>query len=256
MTKNNEEALRSVATTVTNVIKVFSRNAENEIDEKFKVQLSKTIFILTHIYNLLNQVLNHNQDEVSDEIFESQILIWQSCNSMLAATQLIRQGYPLEPQFLMRVAIESFSLALSFHLDNTLYKTYVDKKLTGKDSIKTSKKALNELGQIYGLLSKVTHPSIITTGNNYHGKNKTVIIGGGYDEHLSYRVLFSFSLLNYLLLTIWKGSELVFFQFEDKPKFWTQKESGYILKLDDSIKSVVNETMDDFKKSLASVDVD
>ncbi len=247
---------KEIATTITNVIKNYSLNSEREVDEKFKIQLAHSILLLTHIYVLLKSVADHpKQNEVTDELFDSQILIWQACNSMLAAIQLIRQGYPLEPQFLMRVAIESLSLAISFHLDEKSYSQYKNTKLSGKDCIGIAKKALKEIGQIYGLLSEVAHPSRKTTGNNYNERTGSMIIGGGYTDHLSHRVLFNFSLLNYLLLTLWKGSELIFYSFENEPKFWVEKDNGYNLKLDDSIKELVKTIGEDFKSAIAAVDV-
>lgn len=255
MTVNKEKIFKEIATTITNVIKIYSLNAEKEVDEKFKLQLAHSIYILTHIYVLLKSIADHpKQDEITDELFDSQILVWQACNSMLGAIQLIRQGYPLEPQFLMRVAIESFSLAVSFHLDEKLYGRYKNEKLCGKDCISIAKKAIKEIGQIYGLLSSVTHPSRKTTGNNYNSRSGSLIIGGGYTEHLSHRVLFNFSLLNYLLLNLWKGSELIFFDFESEHKFWVAKENGYVLKLDDSIKQLVETIGQDFKVAISSID--
>jgi len=253
MDKN--KTFKDIAATVTNEIKTYSLNTEKEVDKKFKLQLVHSIYLLTHIYVLLKSVADHpKRDEVTDELFDSHMLVWQACNSMLAATQLIRQGYPLEPQFLMRVAIESFSLAISFHLDEKSYTQYKNLKLSGKDCISTAKKALKEIGQIYGLLSEVTHPSRKTTGNNYNERSGSLIIGGGYTEHLSHRVLFNFSLLNYLLLTLWKGSELMFFAFEDKHKFWLEKKDGYTLKLDDSIKQLAETIGKDFKSAIAAAD--
>lgn len=255
MATNKDEIYKEIAITITNVIKIYSLNAEKEVDEKFKLQLAHSIYILTHIYVLLKSVADHpKQDEVTDELFESQILLWQACNSMLGAIQLIRQGYPLEPQFLMRVAIESFSLALSFHLDEKSYTQYKNDRLSGKDCIGTAKKAIKEIGQIYGLLSAVTHPSKKTTGNGYNSRSESLIIGGGYADHLSHRVLFNFSLLNYLLLTLWKGSELIFFTFKDNQKFWVKKEAGYILNLDNSIKQLAEIIGRDFQNAIAGVD--
>jgi len=255
MTKIKEEIFKEIATTVTNVIKAYSLNAEKEVDEKFKLQLAHSIYMLTNIYVLLKSIADHpKQDEVTDELFDSQILVWQGCNSMLAAIQLIRQGYPLEPQFLMRIAIESFSLAMSFHLDEKSYTLYKNEKLSGKDCISTAKNAIREIGQIYGLLSAVTHPSRKTTGNNYNDLSGSIIIGGGYTDHLSHRVLFNFSLLNYLLLILWKGSDLIFFAFEDNQKFWVKKENGYTLKLDDSIKQLFKTVGEDFKSAIAGAD--
>jgi len=159
----------------------------------------------------------------------------------------------LEPQFLMRVAIESFSLAMSFHVDESSYIKYKHRNLSGKDCIGTAKTVIPELGQIYGLLSETSHPSKRTTGNNYNSQSKSLIIGGGYTEDLSHRVLFNLSLLNYMLLTLWKGSELVFFSFEEDHKFWVEKNDGYVLRLDDSIKQLVENVGKDFKKAIDSI---
>ena len=254
--KNNRLIIfKRISTTVANVIKTYSLNAEKSIDEKFREQIVNSIYLLTNIYVLLKSVADHpKQDKVTNKLLDSQILIWQACNSMLAAFQLIRQGYPLEPQFLMRVAIESFSLAISFHVDESLYVKYKHRNLSGKDSISTAKVLIPELGQIYGLLSEVSHPSRRTIGNSYNTKSNSLIIGGGYTEHLSHRVLFNLSLLNYMLLTLWKGSELVFFKFETDPKIWVKKDDSYILRLDDSIKQFVESIKIDFKKAIDSVD--
>ena len=252
MTINKE--FEEIATTITNVIKNYSLNSQNQVDEKFKLQLATSIFLLTHIYVLLSSIANHpNQDQISNETFESQIIIWQSCNTMLAALQLVRQGYPLEPQFLARSAIESLALALSFHLDDGAFAKYNKGKLLGNECIGSAKKVVKEIGQIYGLLSEVTHPSRKTTGNNYNPHSSSIIIGGGYTEKLSHRTLFNFSLLNYLLLTIWKGSEFIFYEFEEKPKFWTRKEDRYSLKLHDSIKKMSEDIKKDFETAIASI---
>lgn len=255
MLKNKEETIKEIATTVTNVIKIYSINAEKQVDDKYKLQLTYSILLLTRIFALLKTVADFpSQNEVLDEEFESQILIWQACNSMLAAIQLIRQGYPLEPQFLMRVAIESFSLAISFYCDENAFSSYHDGKLTGNNSVTISKKVIREIGQIYGLLSQVTHPSKKTTGNNYNEQSHSLIIGGGYTDSLSNRVLFNYSLLNYLLLTIWKGTELIFYGFEDNHNFWVENSDGtFNLKLEESIKEIVSNVGKDFELAISSI---
>ena len=59
MTLNKEEIFKEIATTVTNVIKTYSLTAEKEVDEKFKLQLAHSIYLLTHIYVLLKSVADH-----------------------------------------------------------------------------------------------------------------------------------------------------------------------------------------------------
>lgn len=253
MTDNKKDTFKRIGATVTNVIKVYSLNAEKEVDAKFRTQMVNSIYLLTSIYVLLKFVADHpKQEKVTDLFLDSQVLLWQACNSILAALQLIRQGYPLEPQFLMRVAIESFSLAISFHVGKNLHIKYRHRNLSGKDSISTAKVLIPELGQIYGLLSEVSHPSRKTAGNSYNSQSRSLIIGGGYTEHLSHRVLFNLSLLNYMLLTLWKGSELIFFDFEDDPKFWIEKDDGLTLQLDNSIRQLVENVGKDFKKAIVT----
>jgi len=249
MTTNKLEIFKEIATTISNVIHTYSLTAEKQVDEKFKLQLGYSIYFLTNIYVLLKSVADYNnQDEITDEIFESNMLIWQACNSTLASTQLIRQGYPLEPQNIMRVALESFSLAMSFHLDDISYTKYLNNKLSGEKTILLTKKTLKEIGEIYGLLSAVTHPSKKTIGNNFNPQTNSLIIGGGYTEELSNRVLSNFAIQNYLLLTIWKGAELIFYKFENNPKFWQINNNGdYTLNLDKSLKDIVKLIGKDFK---------
>ena len=95
--KNNRLIIfKRISTTVANVIKTYSLNAEKAIDEKFREQIVNSIYLLTNIYVLLKSVADHpKQDKVTNKLLDSQILIWQACNSMLAAFQFIRQGYPL-----------------------------------------------------------------------------------------------------------------------------------------------------------------
>lgn len=249
-----EELFKEIATTITNVIKTYSLTAEKQIDEKYKSQLAHSIFILTKIFLLLKIVADRpKESEVSNELFESQVLIWQAGNSMLAALQLIRQGYPLEPQFLMRVAIESFSLAISISREENAYLEYKEGKLYSNKSIAIAKKTIGEVGKIYGLLSAVTHPSQKTVGYDYDTESKSIIIGGGYTEKMSYRTIFSYSLLNYLLLTIWKGTELIFFEFETNPSIWTKNNTSCVLKLDDSIKQIVATIKKDFEDAISVI---
>jgi len=50
MTVNKKEFFKEITTTITNVIKIYSLNAEKQVDEKFKTQLAHSIYILAHIY--------------------------------------------------------------------------------------------------------------------------------------------------------------------------------------------------------------
>ncbi len=253
--ETNNKVFKSIASTIAEVIYKSSINSQKEIDSKFKKQLSHSIYLLAQIYTLLKLVADHpKQTEITDELFESQMIIWQACNTMFAALQLIRQGYMLEPQFLMRQAVESLALSLSFHADHKSYSLYKAGKLSGEKCITSAKVIIKEIGQIYGLLSSVTHPSNKTTGSHYDEESKTLIIGGGYTKKLSYRTIFNFSMLNHLLLTIWKGSELIFYKFEKNPKMWEKNENTYNLKLDSTIKSIVKDVMLDFKLAISDLD--
>lgn len=252
---NKNEIFKEIATTIVKVVKEFSLTAEKEIDDKYKIQFAHSIFILTRIFTLLKITVDRqDQSQISDEEFESQILIWQACNSMIAAIQLIRQGYSLEPQFLMRTSIESFSLALSFYSKPDAFIKYLNEELTGNNSFTIAKKVLPELGQIYGQLSDVAHPSKRTTGNNYNEESHSLIIGGGYTDSRSHITLLNYSLLNYLLLTIWKGTELIFYRFEDDHNFWNENSDGtYEFKIDESIKQIVSSIGDDFRSALGII---
>lgn len=257
MSDNNqsEDEYKKFAQLITDVLYQYSINAQKQVDTKYKTQLAYNVFILTHIYNLLNKVVNNpNQDIVSDEHFESQAIVWQSCNTMIGAMQLIRQGYVLEPQFLMRSAFESLALAVSFHVDKTAFGKYENRKLSGNDCIPNLKSIINNAGAMYGTLSKVTHPSKRTTGAYYNPSASTIIVGGGYTEKLSHRTLLNLSLSSFILLTIWEASEYIFYDYNSTQHFWKKTGDLYSTKVQDDLKVMLETIKKDFNTALRAVD--
>lgn len=246
--------LKHYAVLITNVVYKYAVNAQQEIDGKYKSNLANNVYVLTNIYGILDKIVNYQkQEEISDELFESQSIIWQSCNTMIGALQLTRQGYVLEPQYLIRSAFESLALAVSFHIDPEAFNKYLDVKISGKDCIKYLKQVINNAGLMYGILSKVTHPSRSTTGVFINTHASSLIIGGGYTEKFSHRTLFNLSLINFILLIIWETTEYIFYDFNETQHFWNKTKGKYISAVSPELKTMLKNIEEEFTQALATI---
>ncbi len=251
---HNDPKLRHYAELITKVMYEYSENAQKEVNKKFKVQLAHNVFILTHIYKILDIIVNTEQEKVSDELFESQAIIWQACNTMIGAIQLSKQGYVLEPQYLMRSAFESLALAFAFHADETIFEKYKKNKVSGNDCIRYLKTVIKDAGTMYGILSKVTHPSRQVIGTHYNMHEGTLIVGGGYTEKLSYRTLANLSLANFMLLMMWETSELIFYDFNTTQHFWLKGQNEFRRNVKEDLKQILKQVETDFSNALSKID--
>ena len=53
---------------------------------------------------------------------------------------------------------------------------------------------------------------------------------------------------------MWKGSEFIFYEFNSDNKFWKKIDSGYQLKIDESIKGIISNVKSDFENAIKSID--
>ncbi|MDD5147344.1 MAG: hypothetical protein PHV63_02240 [Candidatus Daviesbacteria bacterium] len=222
------EELRSL---ISDTIFNISLNAQAKVDKDFKKDIDNSIYIISKSFLILDTILNHtDQEKVSDRVFDSQAILWQGGNSLIGSLQLIRQGYTLEPQFLMRYAIENLAMVLSFHTENAelYYQKFNNGDLSGEKCVGEARKLVKQIGPIYGLLSEVTHPSKKTLGYLYMLERKTVLIGGGVTDTTLHRVKMNLAILQFLSNIYWSSSELIFSDYLDKYTFWSK--DGDIMK--------------------------
>lgn len=213
---------------VIDTIYQISCNAQNRIDVDFKESINNFIYIVTKIYVILNIVLNKtDQARVSDRDFDSQMVLWQACNSLISSLQLIRQGYTLEPQILMRYSIENLAMVLSFYVNEARYDEFARLGLSGEKCVGDAKKLVKQIGPIYGLLSEIAHPSKKTLGYLYIPKKNdkgTVLIGGGITDSTIHKVKFNLAIINFLSTIFWSSTELIFNEYLNTYVFWEKSE--------------------------------
>ncbi len=203
-------------------LRSVSREAEKKVDEDFREHIDRIIKRLAFIYLRLN---NLEREKLKDREFYSEKFFWQATNALIGSLQLIRQGYFIEPQVLQRQAIEYLSLILSFYSGKENFELFKKGKLTGEKSFSLAKKIEPQIGEIYGILSEVSHPSIKLVGMHIAYKNKTKLIGGGLVEEHLYRTKLNIGTLDYLLVIFQSSVELVFSSKITELKFWVRTSS-------------------------------
>lgn len=216
---------------VTDTIFNISLNAQARTDKEFKEEIENSIYLISKSFTILEKIINHtDQKKVPDRVFDSQAILWQGGNSLIGGLQLIRQGYTLESQFLMRYAVENLAMVLSFHTENgdSFYKKFTNNNLSGEKCVGEAKKLVSQIGGIYGLLSEITHPSKKTLGYIYMGGEKSITIGGGITDKTIRWVKMNLAILQFLSTIYWSSIELIFSDYSDEYTFW--EKSGDIMK--------------------------
>src|SRR6185369_1764186 len=191
---------------INDIVNNISLNAQAKVDEKLKEDIDRTIYLLAKVFTILDKVINDiHQEKVSERDFTIQAILWQGGNSLIGSLQLIRQGYTLEPHFLMRHAVENLALALSFvgEKGDEYFLKYTNNKISGEQCIGEAKKLVTQIGQIYGLLSNTAHPSKETLGYYYMKDRETLMIGGGVTDYTMSRVKLNLAILQFLSTIYW-----------------------------------------------------
>lgn len=211
---------------IGDVVFNISKNAQDKNDIDLQKEIQNAVYILSKIFTNLNKIVNHtDQSKVDDRDFNSQMILWQSCNALIGSLQLIRQGYTLEPQVLMRNSVENLAMVLSFYGENgdSFYKKFNNMSLSGEKCITSAGKLNKEIGAIYGLLSQVAHPSKKTLGYYYMEDRGTLLIGGGVTRKTQHRVKMNLAILNFILSVHWSSCELIFSDYIDDLVFWKKE---------------------------------
>lgn len=249
-------SFKNMGKLITETIFKISLNAQAKVDKDFNNDIAIFIYIISKSFVILNQIVNYtDQGKVPDKDFQSQMLLWQGLNTLIGSLQLIRQGYTLEPQFLLRSAVEDLALALSFYADadNLFYKKFIKDKLSGQEAIGAGKKLVKQLGGIYGLLSQVTHPSKKTLGSHYLEGRGTLLIGGGVVDSTTNRVRFNLAILNWIATIYWSSTELIFSDYLNQYTFWTKKGSVMKWTPNKEEKAIYTRSIKLFEEALASL---
>lgn len=235
----------------------ISTNTESRIDREFRNDIDNFIDISSRVYAILNKIVNFtDQEMVPDKHFDSQMLIWQGLNTLMSALQLSRQGYTLEPQYLIRPAVENLALALSFFTEGTYYEKFNKLQHSGEKAITPAKKLVKQIGGIYGILSQVTHPSKRTLGYFYMegegDKLGSLMIAGGVTDKTMNRVKLNLAILNFITTIYWSSTELLFFEYLEDHTFWIKSDDNLRWSPNTEEKVRYARSLDMFKQALTS----
>lgn len=232
----------------------ISLNAQLKTDNDCADSIKNFIFLVSKHFSILNLIVNKSDQKlVKDRDFDSLMILWQGGNSLIGSMQLIRQGYTLEPQFLVRYAIENLAMVLSFYTNDKFYKRFQNHNLTGEKCIGEAKKLVSQIGQIYGLLSEITHPSKKTLGYIYLEGRDTLLVGGGILDSTLDRVKLNLAILNYITTIFWSSTELIYNEFLDELAFWQREKQTLIWKPSKDYEHVYSHSLKLFNEVLSQV---
>ncbi len=127
----------------------LSRHFSEEMEE-FSTLISQIIQTLQN-YQRLNPI--HDKNDPKQIAYA---IMTKGANTVMAAFELALSGYFWEPPILFRNALEGFASAWDIVHNKTRFKTWKTKKnFSSTDSITSLKKAIEPIGQMYGLLSNM-----------------------------------------------------------------------------------------------------
>ena len=211
-------------------VNIHSNNASRLVDDELSQTIDLVIGKITSCFYDLNIIVNHiDPKKITEPEFVSKILLWQGLNTLISSLQLIRQGFFTEPVILNRHAVENLALAISVTSNPADFKKFEEGKLSGEKCITAAKKIIPELGEIYGILSKFSHPGNENLGNYYleDENNKTYAIGGGLTKKYIYRTKFNLAPLGIIAQVFLAGTEFIFWKYFTELSLW-KKESIYL----------------------------
>lgn len=125
------------------------------------IQLEKDIEKITNLYIF---ILTENPKYCVKEKNEYFILILRSIEYLITATYLAKQRAISETGNIIRLCIETSSMAAHIHSDLEVFKKYKQGNYKSTSAISFIKKHINVIGEFWGDISNVyVHP------NTYHG---------------------------------------------------------------------------------------
>ena len=127
----------------------LTKHFSEEVEE-FSILVSQTIVTLQN-YHRINPTCN--DDDPKAIAYE---IMTKGANTVMAAFELVLNGYLWEPPILFRNALEGFASAWDVVHNEKRFQLWKKKgKFSSTDSISNLKKSIEPIGQMYGLLSNM-----------------------------------------------------------------------------------------------------
>lgn len=229
------------------------KKAINVFNESFKEETEQILSRLTNIYEILTVVVNYTDPEiVGENNLTLKSILWEGANSLLCALQVIRQGYFVEPDVLIRKAAENLALAIHLFDKEEDFKLYENNKLFGHNCIGTCKKFIPTFGQAYGILSKMSHPNKSVIGTYLDGDDAqiTFVIGGSLTKEKFKRTYLNLGSLAFMASVYESGAELMFYDYINTHSFWRKSSNELVWKMSDDEKEKHNKIQEILKKGI------
>lgn len=162
---------------------VITRNAAQLFDNLYRDQTHSFADDLGHCFELLIHKIDRKDAlSIPEPLWCAYMLLWQAANTLVAAYQSIRVGFPVEAIVITRHALELQALALQLFLEPGKLKRFKNGSLGPTRCITAVKKIFPNFGKQYGLLSDIAHPKYKTLGTHLHQEadgRVVLLIGAG-----------------------------------------------------------------------------
>ena len=199
-----------------------------EYDKKYGAEIEQLAEDLAVSYDLLYSVINSEEvKKIPDNHFYSFVLCWTGLNTIVAAIDLFRGGYPREPQMLMRNAIEIFASAYDIRRNEDKYNLLITDhtKFDSTRSIAALKELVPMVGSLYGRLSDMfTHVSPLHMIP--HKSETPLCIGGMFDPKEQIEMEMNLTLLRANVDVMNCVIEFILMPYIESPRYWKRVESG------------------------------
>lgn len=152
-------------------------------------------------------------------------LLMNALTSVSAATELLRSGYVLQPNIVLRSVVESVGVALHLLVRPRDLAKLQGGTLDAPKCVSTAKKILPFLGPLYGLLT--SHFSHVS---GLHQTQQSLLPFTERTEPL----LLTLGHIRWTILCVSIAAEVSFIEIVTTPRFWTRKsETEFILSVPD-----------------------
>ena len=125
-------------------------------------------------------------DQVSDVVYSNACILWKGLNTLMAAVEILRKGYLVEPLMLARHALECCCTAFDVYRNPGQLKKIYDERYNSARAVQTARSVLPKIRKLYDHLSEsMVHVGIMSTFPQWvyeGGIVKAVLVGGGFDE--------------------------------------------------------------------------
>jgi len=147
----------------------ITKNAAALFDNVYReITFSVTDDIARCFELLIAQIDDPEALSIPDALWHAYLTLWQAANSLLAAYQSIRVGFPVEAVVIVRHVFELEALALCLFLEPKSFDRFKKRRLKATGCITTAKRLFPDFGRQYGILSDIAHPTMGLLGTYLH----------------------------------------------------------------------------------------